>query len=258
MSKTSTIASLVRQAAKDEGEFINIIIGVFEEEDIERAWEFFDRLNIPRSHGTGGDHLAPLPSLERPICLRLWDFEGEAKLSAGVQRFLDRHERKIKWHAGHPSIEGIDNVLLLCRAAMMTTALRLRRLRLLLDSKHELTPLEWSISRELMNRSYLSFRNFLNLAASDWIDAMHASTPRDELAEKLGNFYELIDAHVRLLEEHRNAIEERRQLLTVVPEGYPPVKPPNYFGGDLLGRGPWKQYWATLNSRAHHFREALG
>ena len=42
------------------------------------------------------------------------------------------------------------------------------------------------------------------------------------------------------------------------PEGFPPVKPPNYFSGDLLGKGPWKQFWAVVDARAHHFREAVG
>ena len=71
-------------------------------------------------------------------------------------------------------------------------------------------------------------------------------------------FYEFIDEKVRLLEDYRKKIEERRAELTVTPEGYPPVKPPNYFGGDLLGRGPWKQFWNNIDDRAHHFREAIG
>ena len=74
----------------------------------------------------------------------------------------------------------------------------------------------------------------------------------------LGNFYAFIDAHVRLLAEYREKIEERRMQLSVLPEGFPPVKPPNYFGGDLLGKGPWKQFWAVVDQRAHHFREAVG
>ena len=60
------------------------------------------------------------------------------------------------------------------------------------------------------------------------------------------------------LEEARERVEERRSELTVLPEGHPPVKPPLYFGGDVLGRGPWTQYWKALNSKAHHFRESVG
>ena len=87
---------------------------------------------------------------------------------------------------------------------------------------------------------------------------MQNAVAPDELAELLGNSYEFVDSHIRTLEEFRDRIEERRIDLTVMPEGFPPVKPPNYFGGDLLGRGPWKQYWNTLDTRAHHYREAIG
>ena len=256
MSKVATMPSLLRIAARSEVEFVETINDVFEEGDIDRTWEFFDRLNIPRS--TGAENLdIELPSLENANTLKIWDYETEEKIALGVQRYLDRHERKIRWHAGHPSIEGTENVLLLFRGAMMTTNLRLHRLRLLLELKDELNAREWSIARTLMNRSFLSFRNFLNYVASDWIDAMQTAVPREDLAEKLGNFYELVDTEVRRLEEHRALLEERRLLLSVLPEGHPPVKPPNYFGGDLMGRGPWKQYWAVVNGRAHHFREAV-
>ncbi len=258
MTKVATIASLVRTAAKQESDFVATIIGVFEEEDVDRIWEFFDRLNIPRSQGAESGLLDPLPTLITDATTRIWTFQDEKKISTGVQRYLDRHERKIKWHATHPSIEGIENVLLLFRAAMAVTELRLQRLKLLMHSKDELTPVEWSIARDLMNRGYLSFRNFLNLAAGPWVDAVQNAVARDDLADKLGNFYELVDAQVRHLEDMRGMLEDRRMELTVVPEGYPPVNPPKYFGGDLMGRGPWKQFWANLNSKAHHFRESIG
>jgi hypothetical protein len=258
MTKVATIASLVRTAAKQESDFVAVVIAVFEEAEVERIWEFFDRMNIPRSQGAEGGLLDPLPSLLCDATLHIWDFQAEHKISKGVQRYLDRHERKIKWHATHPSIEGTENVLLLFRAAMAVTELRLQRLKLLLHTKDEITPIEWHIARELMNRSYLSFRNFLNLAAGPWVDAVLVAVERDQLSEKLGNFYELVDAQVRLLEDMRGLIEDRRMELTVIPEGYPPVNPPKYFGGDLMGRGPWKQFWTNLNSKAHHFRESVG
>ncbi len=257
MTKVSTIASLVRIAARSEPEFTETVNNVFEEGDTERIWEFFDRLNIPRSQG--GENLdAPLVQFESAACLKIWDFATERRISSGIQRFLDRHERKIKWHATHPSMEGIENVLLLVRASIVTTNLRLRRVRLLMKSKDELTPIEWSIVRVLMNRSYLSFRNFLDHMAGDWVDAMLNAVPRDEFATAMGSFYEFVDTEVCHLEEIREVLEERRMEMTVLPEGYPPVKPPNYFGGDLLSRGPWIQYWNRLNTRAHHFRESIG
>jgi hypothetical protein len=256
MSKTVTIASLVRNAAKEEAEFVQTIVSVFEDEDVERIAEFFDRLNIPRSQGTE-TLAAALPEFDSSNT-RVTSLTNEALISRGVQRFLDRHERKVKWHSSHPAPDGIENVLLLFRSAMMITNLRLARLRSLLRSKEEFSPDEWAVARELMNRSYLSFRNFLNVVAGEWIDAMLQVMSRDDLQAKLGNFYELVDNEIRTLEEYRAELEERRQELTVLPEGYPPVKPPNYFGGDLLGRGPWKQFWANINTRAHHFREATG
>lgn len=251
----STVASLVRSASKDEGEFRTTIQELLDEGDHERTAAFFDRLNIPRSvtSETNAEPLIRFEVGEEGI----GTFEEERAISEGIQKFMDRHERKLKWHAGHPSPEGIDNTLLLVRAVMSITELRLKRLLILLNRKDELTPNDWSVARELMNRSYLSFRNVLNILATSWIEAMQAAVPPDDLGPKLGSFYEFVDNHIRLLDDYREKIEERRQLLSVVPDGFPPVKPPNYFGGDLMGRGPWKQFWATIDQRAHNFREAV-
>jgi hypothetical protein len=139
---------------------------------------------------------------------------------------------------------------------MIITNMRLARLRRLLASKDELSPEEWSGARKLMNNTYLSFRNFLNLVAGDWIDAITGAVPRDELNEKLGRFHELVDSEIQKLERLKEELEERRRELTVTPEGFPPVKPPIYFHGDLLGKGPWKLFWNNINGKAHHFREA--
>ncbi|MBW2253311.1 MAG: hypothetical protein JRI25_01785 [Deltaproteobacteria bacterium] len=252
----STIASLVRAAAKDEGEFKNVVQEILDAADHERTAEFFDRLNIPRSvlSETNDNPLVMLETSDDKV--GAWD--QERAISNGIQKFMDRHERKLKWHATHPAVAGVENTLLLVRAAMSVTELRLKRLRILLDRQDELTPVQWAIARELMNRSFLAFRNVLHILATTWIEAMQNAIPPEDLAEKLGNFYEFVDNHIRLLEEFREQIEARRTELTVVPEGFPPVKPPNYFGGDLMGRGPWKQFWSTVDQRAHHFREALG
>ncbi len=258
MSKQATIASLVRTAAKTEAEFMSVVEGIFEEDDVERIWEFFDRLNIPRSQGAEDDLLSPLPEVGGVALTKRYTYTEEARISNGIQRFLDRHERKIKWHATHPAMDGVDNVMLLFRAAMAITNLRLTRLRILLQSKDELSPDEWSNARKLMNNSFLSFRNFLTLVAGEWVDAMSSTVPREELAAKLGRFYELVDAQIQRLEKQKEELEGRRREMAVLPDGYPPVKPPVYFHGDLLGKGPWKLFWQSLNDRAHHFREAMG
>jgi hypothetical protein len=257
MSK-ATIASLVRIAAKSEAEFLSTIEALFEDDELDRIWEFFDRLNIPRSQGSEDDLTGPIPEVTGEGVSKLFGFDEEMKLSNGIQRFLDRHGRKIKWHATHPSLEGADNVILLFRAAMAITNLRLMRLRRLLQTKDELTPEEWSNARKLMNNGFLSFRNFLNLVASDWVDAMQATVSQDELAGKLGRFYELVDGEIQRLDKLKEELEGRRRELAVLPEGHKPVKPPVYFHGDLLGKGPWKLFWQSLNDRAHHFREAVG
>lgn len=250
-----TISSLVRSAAKSEAEFTQSVLTIFEEKDHERIHEFFDKLNIPRSV-EGEAFNEPLPVLLAGVEY-VTGYHEEHLINQGVQKYMDRHEKKLKWHAQRPSMEGARNVLLLMREAMSVTELRLTRLQNLMRTKDELTPAEWAIARELMNRAYLSFRNFLNQVGGHWIDAMLATSDRSELEEMIGNYYELIDATIRKLEEHRFKLEERRAELTVVPEGFDPVKPPNYFGGDLLGRGPWKQFWLLIEARSHHFREAL-
>jgi len=258
MSKQATIASLIRTAAKSEAEFVETLDQIFEDDDVERIFEFFDRLNIPRSQGAEGTDLeATLPEISGAPITRELSFEEEVQVAGGVQRFMERHWRKIKWHAGHPSIEGVENVLLLFRAAMMVTNIRLSRVHRLLKTKDELTPEEWSGARTLINKSYLSFRNFLDLLAGDWIDAVQTAVPREDLGEKIGRFHELVDSEIQRLEKLRDDLESRRRELTVLPEGFDPVKPPVYFHGDLLGVGPWKLYWDTLNGRAHHFREAV-
>lgn len=258
MSKQATIASLVRTAAKTEAEFMSTVEGIFEEDDVDRIWEFFDRLNIPRSQGAEDNLLAVLPEATGIAVTKRFPYDAELKISNGIQRFLDRHERKIKWHATHPAMDGVDNVMLLFRAAMAITNLRLARLKLLLADKDELSPDEWANARKLMNNSFLSFRNFLALVAGEWVDAMTSTVQREELSAKLGRFYELVDSQIQRLEKLKDELEGRRRELAVVPEGYPPVKPPVYFHGDLLGKGPWKLFWQSLNDRAHHFREAVG
>lgn len=256
MSKQATISSLVRVATRSEEDFQQSILTVFEENDYDRIAEFFDRLNIPRS--VEGDKVnEPILSLEAAT-VSVSNFADEDKVNNGVQRYIERHEKKLRWHAQRPSMEGSRNVILIMRHGMMVTDMRLRRLRALLNSQDEYTVMEWNIARRLMNNAFSSFRKYMLQLGGPWIDGVVATLDHDELDAFLGNFFEHIDSTIRTLEEHRAAIEERRLELTVLPVGFDPVKPPNYFGGDLMGRGPWKQYWESLQQKSHHFREALG
>jgi hypothetical protein len=258
MSKAVTIASLTRAAARDEAEFASTVQSVIDDCDHARTAEFFDRFNIPRSVGLSAPgHKDPLPAIKiRPE--HIGTFEEEGEISEGIQKFLERHHRKLKWHASHPSLEGAENLMLLYRAAIVCTMIRLQRLDYLLATKTELTPRDWWVAREMMNKSYLGMLNYLDQLSGAWADAMLATFPRDEVLERVGGFYEIVDAMVRYLEQHRDRIEARRQQLAVLPEGFPPVKPPVYFGGDLMGTGPWNYFWNNLMAKAHLFRETLG
>lgn len=256
MSKVVTISSLIRQAARSEGEFHQIILRVFAEEPPDRVAKFFDGLNIPRS--VEGDNLTDaIGSLEVAAATPISTFEEEYAIHLGIQKYMERHLKKLKWHAARPSIDGSRNVLLVMREGMAVTDLRLARVHLLLQLKDELSPEEWAMARDMVNKGYLAFRHQLVQLGGPWIDAVVATQDREELEQLVGNFYELIDATVRKLEEHRHKIEERRMELSVCPPGYDPVKPPKYFQGDLLGRGPWKQFWSVVEDKSHHFREAL-
>ena len=258
MPKVATIASLVRAAARTEVDFFTTVQSVIDEADHERTAEFFDKLNIPRS--VPGEHTnEPIPDLiVGPD--KIGTYEQEEAIADGIQRYMHRHERKIKWHAGHPSMEGTDNVVLVMRTTAAMTRHRLDRLQLLLRSKDELTAQEWNIARTMMNRAYLGFRNLVQMLSQPWVDAMLNEVGKDDLIQRMEGFYEHIDATVRALEEHRTRLEERRSELTVLPlsDAYPPVKPPNYFGGDLMGVGPWSQFWSNIEARAHAFRETVG
>lgn len=258
MTKVVTIASLNRAAARTEADFATTVQAVVSEADHARTAEFFDKLNIPRSV-PGEFTTEPIPDIVVGPD-GIGTYEEERAIAAGIQKYMDRHERKIKWHAGHPSMEGVDNICFVVRTGVSITNHRLDRLQLLLRSKDEVTATEWAISRELMNRAYLSIRNYLNLLSQPWVEAMIALVGRQELADRLDTFYEIIDDAIRSLEDHRKRIEERRMELTVIPlnEAYPPVKPPNYFGGDLMGVGPFSQFWQNIVARSHSFRESVG
>ena len=163
MSKPVTLSSLLRVASRTEDDFVTTSQAILDCDDVVRIAEFFDKMNIPRS--VPGDKTTEPVAQFTVTADDLGDFAQERAIGAGIQKYMDRHERKIKWHAGHPSIEGADNVILVMRCACAVTNMRLDRLQLLLESKDELTITEWAISRELMNRAFLSFRTHLRLMA---------------------------------------------------------------------------------------------
>ena len=252
--KVKTISSLNRVAAKSEENFISTAQGVISDSDAARTTDFFFNMNIPRSVMSE----TTLDPIEEFVVTpsEIHSFLEEQKISLGIQKFMDRQVRKLKWHAKNPGLETSSNVLMIMRCTIITTTMRIQRLVYLLDSKENLSPRDWSIAREIINRAFMSFRTHLTIFTNSWFDAISQTLQPEEVSELLGSFYEFIDAEIRVLDEMRTAIETRRMELTVIPDGYNPVKPPVYFGGDVLSGGPWDQYWTAIEDHAHRFREA--
>jgi hypothetical protein len=252
--KVKTVSSLNRIAAKSEENFISTAQDVLSQSNAERTTDFFFNMNIPRSV-TSETTLEDLEGfVVKPS--EIHSFGEEQKIAIAIQKFMDRQVRKLKWHAKNPGMETSSNVLMIMRCTIITTTMRIQRLVYLLDSKENLTPRDWSIAREIINRAFMSFRSHLTIFATNWFDAISQTLQPEEISELLGSFYEFIDAEIRVLDEMRSAIETRRMDLTVIPDGYNPVKPPVYFGGDVLSGGPWNQYWTAIEDHAHRFREA--
>ena len=115
----ATIASLVRQATKTEADFYRVTNELLAIGDTARLAEFFDKMNIPRS----ADGQDDFDLTEHPIegsVNAVEDYPAEIAVSQGIQKFIERHLRKLKWHTTHPSMAGISNATRLYRA--MTTA----------------------------------------------------------------------------------------------------------------------------------------
>ena len=89
MSKIATISSLNRNAAKSEALFVSTINQVFEEANVERIAEFFDKLNIPRSVGAEDGLFEPIPDLINEASSTVWSFDDEKAISDGMQKFFN-------------------------------------------------------------------------------------------------------------------------------------------------------------------------
>ena len=114
MSKGATLSSLLRVAARTEEDFVTVVQSVLDESDHARTAEFFDKMNIPRSV-LGEKTMEPITEFTLTPD-QVGDYEQEHAIGLGIQKYMDRHERKIKWHVGHPSLEG-SNVIFVMRCA---------------------------------------------------------------------------------------------------------------------------------------------
>ncbi|MBN1335778.1 MAG: hypothetical protein JXB39_07435 [Deltaproteobacteria bacterium] len=251
-----TLAAQVREAARSETAFLATLNEILQDEEPGRLEEFFTKLNIPRSSRTddtlseGGD------TSETEVAVTT--FEQEVRVAEGIQKFLDRHVRKLKWHVSHPTLDGVQNGIRLYRALAMVSRLRVRRTLALLESRGRLTVREWGVARELFNRAYREFREVTGIVTTLWVDALAAQNDREAVRNALSSLPEMVADQVRAIGELRDRIESRRQALEVKPDGYPAVRPPRYFGGDLLDGPSWKHFWGEVNGMADAARNTLG
>ncbi len=252
-----TISTLVREAAKTEENFKTILNEEMIGDQPERIGEFFAKLNIPRST-KADDTLVEAFALGDVSKITVTTFEAELEVADGIQKFMDRHMRKLKWHTAHPALEGMDNCVRLFRAMGIVTELRIHRVLALLHAKDRLTVDEWGAARELLNRAYRELREASAIVCSPWIDALFSLDARDEVIERLSPFSEMVSAYAQTVRELREKVEERRVLMEVKPEDYPVVRPPRYFGGDLLDVGSWRHFWGELSGHVDGLRNSLG
>ncbi len=258
MSQTQqTISTLIREAAKKEENFKRILNEEILGEQPERIGEFFAKLNIPRST-KADDTLTDGFVLGDPAKIVVTTFAAEAAVAEGIQKYMDRHMRKLKWHTAHPALAGIANCVRLYRAMGIVTDLRIHRVIVLLHTKERMTVEEWGCARELLNRAYRELRDASGIVSSPWIDALFGLDARDEVIAELTPFADMVGGYIQTCRELRDAVEVRRVLMEVKPAAYPVVRPPRYFGGDLLDVGSWRHYWGELSGHLDSLRNSLG
>lgn len=252
MAKPPSIASLVRAAAVSRAAFVNTMVSVLETEDTERIIEIFGRLNVPKVY----TEVADMPAIEDlPVSVK--DFELEAALASGFNTYIDRHMRKLKWHTTHASDESVQAVTNIYEAATAIAALRVRRVIALLETKEVFSAQEWGQARELINRAFRDFRELTKLLVNRWLPAAAEVVDHATLAEGLAELPPIIRRRAQRFSALRDQLETCRLNIAVKPEGYPLVKPPRYFGGDLMEDGAWKIYWGELGALADAIEQAI-
>ncbi|MED5371003.1 MAG: hypothetical protein VX899_08330 [Myxococcota bacterium] len=254
MAKPPTIASLVRIATHSEEDYVANTTAIFAEQDSDRIMEYFGRLSLPRTWaeekpGAFGD--------EAIQSARSIDFE-HAEM-AGVTKYLERNQRKVKWHISHPGTDGVESVMLIFAAQADFAKLRMQRILWLLGQQEVLSPEEWGKTRELLNRGFRDYRNILQLVTGRWMEAVsEAAESPEAFITAMQPFPKLIREKTVMLEEMRDEIEKVRVELAVQPDGYPVVKPPRYFGGDLLDNASWNHFWGQVSTLGDGMRAQIG
>lgn len=252
MAKPPSIASLVRAAAVSRAAFVNTMVNVLETEEPDRVIEIFGRLNVPKVY----TEIVEMPAIEE-IPVSVDGFELEARLAEGFNTYIDRHMRKLKWHTTHASDESVQAVTNIYEAATAIAALRVRRVIALLQSTEVFSAQEWGQARELINRAYRDFRELTKLLVNRWLPAASEVVELGTLAEGLAEMPSTIRRRAQRFSALREQLEACRMEIAVKPDGYPIVKPPRYFGGDLMEDGAWKIYWGELGALADTIEQAL-
>ncbi len=250
-TKPPTLASLVRLAAAGEDAFIEQTLAILKKGENERSVEYLTRLNLPRDFGLNDDGI---PGLENQEIL-VDNIQTEIIINEGIEKFIERHIRKLKWLVNHPDTVAIGAGVRLYRAMAIMAELRIRRVLGLLQQAEVLNPLEWGTARELLNRSYRDFRRASSLLTNEFFESMVGSCDRDEVRTILETVPQVMQNQMKKLGALRDEVELARQELAVQPEGYPIVRPPRYFGGDLLESMSWKHFWGEVGTLHDSMRQ---
>jgi hypothetical protein len=252
MAKPPSIASLVRTAAISEHAFVTTMTDILKTEDPERIIEIFGRLNVPKLFTEAVDQ----PAFDE-LDLDIHGFDHEIEIASGFNTYIDRHMRKLKWHTTHASDESVEAVRGIYSVTTTIAALRVARVVALLSTKDTFTAEEWGQSRELVNRAYRDFRELTKLLVNRWMPAAVEVVEASLLFEGAQGLPAIIRKRAQRFLALRDKLESRRMEIAVQPEGYPPVKPPRYFGGDLMEDGAWKIYWGEVGALADNLDQTL-
>ena len=253
MAKPATVASLVRQSAKSEQDFQEVLANTLQgDSQPERIVEDLTRLNLPKTMETG-----EATEISAEASAKVTNFDDEMALYAGFVKFTERHMRKLKWHVSHPDTENVTAVGALYRSLGLVSQLRIARIITLMNARDMLSTHEWGVAREMLNRTYRDFRQATTIVASNFVDALIESRDAATARKAMGPLPPEVDAQIRALTALRDRIEQARLRLAVKPDGYPPVRPPRYFGGDLLDNNSWKHFWGEVTNMADNLHQQV-
>ena len=237
-AKLASVASIVRLAGASASSFLTVCADVLDNESDERIVEIYGRLSVPKGF-TAEEQ--PEVDLDEVSC-EPTDFEHEAVLAESMNTVMDRHHRKLKWNCTHPAIETLPIVIDIYNVMAWLSQLRMRRVIKLVNTKETLTPYEWGVTRDQVNRAYRDFRIATKLMATRWIDCMLEACDKTEVRQGVEGLPRMFKTRLEELSLLRDEFELRRADMAVQPPGRPAVRPPRYFGGDLMEEGAWQLF----------------